>query len=97
MYQCDEATTNECLSQWSYSLILDYIVDIFFLADIYMHCCKFAYSDFDIDRSVIVSDRRLLTAKYLKSRRATVAFIAALPWDILSVWRGGILLLRYVY
>lgn len=96
-YQCDEGNATVCLSQWDPSLILDYIFDVFFIADIYMHCCKFAYADFEIDHSVIVSDRRLLMSRYLRSKRAIVAVIAVLPWDVLSMWCGGIILLRYYF
>lgn len=97
--QCPAATSGTlqpalCLSSWDHSLAVDYLWDLFFVVDLALHCCSFAFKSFENDQHMVVTDRRQIFRRFWRSPSASVYGLAVLPLDLLSLRWGYLLCLR---
>lgn len=67
------------------SLILDYVLDIFFWVDIYLMAYYFEYEEYEHGTVIVVTDKAKITEKYLHSRRFKADLVSSLPYSLLSV------------
>ena len=83
-----------CLGDWNYSLVLDYLLDAVRVVDIIMRYKYFAFSKFDGDREIIVTDADEIRVEFCRSFYSYISILIALPYDLFVVRSGVLLLFR---
>ena len=83
-----------CLSQWDWSLIVDYLCDTMFMADFILRARYFAFRRFEGEREVIECDRDAIWTRFCGTFRFYVLFLLMVPIDLVSVYSGFLLCLR---
>lgn len=92
---CGSTRSKEhCLSEWTYSLIFDYIFDIALIADTVLHAGIYAYKEFDGDKEMQVTNRRLIFDRFRRSKRSLYGILAVIPLDLFAISFGYILAFR---
>ena len=93
-YHCPPQHRHKCLSSWDYTLIIDYLWDIFFIADIVMQSCFFAFRVLENEDNVLITNWRQISRRYWQSPDAAVAVMASFPLDFMAIRFGYIQYLR---
>jgi CRP-like cAMP-binding protein len=92
---CSKQTYESCLSQWDWTLVIDYLVDALFLTDVGFNALVFAFPKFESQHEVIVVNRNEIFEKFRSSWRALISVIALVPMDLLALSLGWIQCLRF--
>lgn len=69
---------------WSPWIVVDYAVDAFFLADMWLHYTAIAFTEMQGGQEVVVTDRQRIASRYLRSPRFRWDLLASLPVDVLG-------------
>jgi hypothetical protein len=89
-----DISTAACLLVWDWSLLVDYTVDILFLADTVLRAFLFAFTRFEGERHVVVTDKSEIFAKFLSSKLINVTVLGVLPFDLIAIFSGYLLCIR---
>jgi len=82
---CDSYTDDDA-SMWHMDLIVDYLVDLLFLADIALNYKAFAFEEIGEDgRDLLNSNPEAIAQRYRKSFRFVVDVAASAPFDIFGL------------
>lgn len=92
--QCPAASMHKCLSLWDYSLVIDYMWDVFFVVDLVLHCFFFAFKSYENDQHTVVTDRREICRRFWRTPVAYLHVLAVMPIDLLSLRWGYLLCMR---
>ena len=101
-YQCSGNTmsaysahnSTACLSQWDWSLMIDYILDALLVADFVLRSRYFAFQRYEGEREVVECDRDLIWMRFQGTTRFYLLLLLMVPVDMLSLYSGFILCLR---
>ncbi len=91
---CQKNSMFLCLSTWDWTLLMDYLLDLIFFADVVLNAFFFAFPRFEAQREIIVSDKVEIFERFVGSLRAPISFISIIPFDLIAISTGGILCLR---
>lgn len=92
---CDSTSTQDCLTAWDWSLVIDYFVDLIFIADTCLRAWCFAFTRFEGEQHVVVTDMQEIHAQFMSSRtQLTLVVMGLVPIDIFSLVSGYLLCLR---
>jgi len=77
-------------SYWSTELIADYVIDFFFLVDIFMNARIFALTEVnELGKTMHITERDQIVTEYWRGGRMTNDILIFLPYDILGFMMGG--------
>ena len=85
---------SRCLSAWDWSLLVDYIVDVVFVVDTALRACVFAFTKFEGEQHVVVTDMADIFAKFKASKQWYQSVLGVLPLDVFAAWTGYLICWR---
>ena len=94
-YNCNTSSTAaECLSQWHWSLLIDYIGDAVLLIDFILRARYFAFRRYEGEKEVIETDSGAIWSAFQHSSRFALLLWLILPVDVMAPGSGYLLCLR---
>lgn len=87
-------SVSDCLLSWDWSLLVDYAVDLIFVADTILRAFLFAFTRFEAEQHVVVTDKREIFSKFASSKLLFVTVLGILPFDLISLFTGYLLCIR---
>lgn len=95
-YDCgvEGYTPSQCLSQWDWSLVLDYTCDAALVVGVLLRARYFAYRKYEGDRGVVETDAGCIWGRFVASPMCPLLAVLIFPLDVLAPATGYLLCLR---
>lgn len=93
---CQHSNHRHNLFGWDWSLIIDYLCDILFIVDFILRGGYFSFELFESDLKIMVTRKSEIWSHFIKTSRAFNDFILCLPFDLIALFTGNILLIRLI-
>mmetsp|Transcript_31519 Transcript_31519/g.45922 ORF Transcript_31519/g.45922 Transcript_31519/m.45922 type:complete len:2273 (-) Transcript_31519:792-7610(-) len=83
-------------SYFHYGFLLDYILDIMHLADIFLRMNVYSFVSYESGKHEIIHDSSQIRNHYFSSKQIKVDILTSIPYDVLSLWIGYPIFFRAV-
>ena len=93
-YRCRADTRQDCLSQWDWSLLVDYVGDVLVVTDFVLRCYCFSFYCREGERRVIETDPTVIIEKFRRTSRFYTCIAVIVPFDFIAIPYGYLVCLR---